>query len=497
MHGRAVAREAGLKAQIEELQAKLRLRERQLFGRKSERSKGKNEGQRGDEARRGRGQQRGARGHGRRRHAALPAVEELYDLDPTQCCCPTCQCPYEPLEGTEDSEVIEVEVRAHRRLIRRRRYRRTCQCPQQPGIVTAAGPPKLIPKGSLGVSVWALILIDKFLFQRPTYRLLADLRWTRGLEIAQGTVTDGLKRLKPLFEPLMKALVAKSLTEKHWHADETRWMVFVEWEGKQGHRWELWVVVSKSAVVFQLEPTRSGKVPLAYFGETAEGILSVDRYVGYKVLLKGGRIVLAYCWAHVRRDFLAVAKDWGGQHEAWALGWVECIAELYRLNDERLGVLDDAPAFAAAQNKLRQAVERMAEWRDAELADPERIGVRHKVLKSLLAHWAGLTVFVDHPEVPMDNNTAERAHRNQVVGRKNYYGSGAEWSGKLAAMMFSIFQTLLLWKLNPRLWLIEYLRACAENGGRAPAAPDSFLPWNLSEDRRARLAAPRGGADSS
>src|SRR4030067_1572527 len=123
MHGRAVVREAGFKAQIEELQAKLRLRERQLFGRTSERSKGKNEGRRGDTARRGRGQQRGARGHGRRRHAALPAVEELYDLDPTQCCCPTCQCPYEALEGTEDSEVIEVEVRAHRRLIRRRRYR--------------------------------------------------------------------------------------------------------------------------------------------------------------------------------------------------------------------------------------------------------------------------------------------------------------------------------------------------------------------------------------
>ena len=86
-----------------------------------------------------------------------------------------------------------------------------------------------------------------------------------------------------------------------------------------------------------------------------------------------------------------------------------------------------------------------------------------------------------------------------MVGRKNYYGSGAEWSGKLAATMFSIFQTLLLWKLNPRLWLSEYLQACAHNGGRAPADAESFLPWNLSEERRTQLTAlsARGSPASS
>ena len=45
-----------------------------------------------------------------------------------------------------------------------------------------------------------------------------------------------------------------------------------------------------------------------------------------------------------------------------------------------------------------------------------------KVLESLGNHWTGLTVFVEHPEVPMDNNTAERSERGPVVGRKNYYG---------------------------------------------------------------------------
>lgn len=87
----------------------------------------------------------------------------------------------------------------------------------------------------------------------------------------------------------------------------------------------------------------------------------------------------------------------------------------------------------------------------------------------------------------MDNNTAERSERGPVVGRKNYYGSGSVWSGQLAAMLFSLFQTLCLWGLNPRLWLAEYLTACAEARGEASANVDRFLPWNLSPEQRRAL----------
>ena len=59
-------------------------------------------------------------------------------------------------------------------------------------------------------------------------------------------------------------------------------------------------------------------------------------------------------------------------------------------------------------------------------------------------------------------------------------------------MMFSLFQTLLLCNLNPRLWLTAYLEACAEHGGQAPADAVQWLPWNLSEEqvKRFRTSAP-------
>ena len=124
-------------------------------------------------------------------------------------------------------------------------------------------------------------------------------------------------------------------------------------------------------------------------------------------------------------------------------------------------------AFADGQRRVARGCDGLRGTRRGGVGSADLHPAPRKVLESLGNHWTGLTVFVEHPEVPMDNNTAERSERGPVVGRKNYYGSGSLWSGRLAAMMFSLFQTLCLWGLNPRLWLTAYLEACAQAGGRA------------------------------
>ena len=117
--------------------------------------------------------------------------------------------------------------------------------------------------------------------------------------------------------------------------------------------------------------------------------------------------------------------------------------------------------------------------------------IKFKILTSLKNHWKGLSVFVEHPAVPMDNNHAEKSIRNPVTGRKNFYGSGSLWSSQLAAIMFSIFQTLVLWRINCNHWLRAYLTACAENHGKAPKDLSYFLPWKMDEDRlRHKLSHP-------
>ena len=68
--------------------------------------------------------------------------------------------------------------------------------------------------------------------------------------------------------------------------------------------------------------------------------------------------------------------------------------------------------------------------------------------------------------------------------------TGRQWSADLAAMMFSLFQTMLLWKLNPHHWLYDYLNACAENGGQPPVDLSPFIPWQMSEVRKQQLTKP-------
>ena len=497
MLDRAAAREAQLKQEIATLQAQLRLREQQLFGRKTDSTAPAEGSPRPDRTSRPRGQQRGKPGPKRRDYSHLPAVEQVVDLPAEQQCCERCGRPFASFPGTDDTTVLEVDVRAHRRIYRRRRYRPTCSCGHHSGIVTAPPPAKVIPKSLLGVTVWVTILLDKFLFYRPTYRLLEDLH-TRGLDLSQGTLTDGLQRLLPLFEPVYDRLVEHSQQQTLWHADETRWLVFATWDGKVGHRWYLWVFHAADVVVFVLSPGRSHETPEEHLGPVEDGILVVDRYAAYQAMaqVKDGTIVLAFCWAHVRRDVLTVARSWPDQ-EAWALGWVERIGVLYGRNDRRLEAPRQSPLFAARDQEVRRCVAAMEQQREDELSHPVLHPARRKVLESLRHHWPGLTVFVDHPEVPMDNNTAERSERGPVVGRKNYYGSGAVWSGRLAAMLFSLFQTLALWGINPRIWLTVYLTACAEAGGQVPAKPEALLPWNVSEEQRRAWSLEPSSGDSS
>ena len=220
-----------------------------------------------------------------------------------------------------------------------------------PGIVTAPPPAKVIPKSILGVSVWVTVLLDKFLFYRPTYRLLEDLR-TQGLDLSQGTLTDGLQRLLPLFEPLYDRLVEHSQQQTLWHADETRWLVFATCEGKVGYRWYLWVFHAADVVVFVLSPGRSHEVPEEHFGPVEEGILVVDRYAAYPAMaqVKDGTIVLAFCWAHVRRDFLAVARSWPDQ-EAVGVGLGGPDRRPVRVQRPALEAPRPTPLFAACDQR--------------------------------------------------------------------------------------------------------------------------------------------------
>ena len=135
-------------------------------------------------------------------------------------------------------------------------------------------------------------------------------------------------------------------------------------------------------------------------------------------------MILQWCWAHQRRSFIDCAAG-HVRLTRWCRRWIERIAEIYRLNDARLEHYDPAralkrqtPAFDAAQAKLKKAVDELFADAEAELAGLSAKARRAKPLRSLLNHREGLCVFVERPQVPMDNNRAELALKGAASGAR-------------------------------------------------------------------------------
>ncbi|MCP3885558.1 MAG: hypothetical protein GY700_08815, partial [Propionibacteriaceae bacterium] len=209
------AQHARAKSKIEKLRqeaivkdAKIKDLQNRLFGKKSEKNsplKSEKDGKEDTPSKRKRGQQPGSRGHGRTKRPDLPIVHDESDLAGEEKRCPTCGLPHLPTPALDEhSDVIEVEVKAHVRRIRRLAYTRNpgCTCEDTPVIVTAPPPPRLIPRSNYAVSFWGEVILGNYCYGQPSNRHLQDLK-DQGLPVSPGTLTGGLQTLSKLFEPVL------------------------------------------------------------------------------------------------------------------------------------------------------------------------------------------------------------------------------------------------------------------------------------------------------
>jgi transposase len=511
-NGALLARVVELEAQVAALVDRVATLAKLAFGPSSEKTRARPEpdtgaapagggdappaGQEGG-GRRGRGQQPGSRGHGRRDYSGLPTREEVHDVPADERVCPGCGTAYARF-GEEACEQVDWEVHLVRVVHRRPTYRRTCRCPVR-GVLVAPVPPKPIAKGRFTAGFLARLLVEKFVLGRPAHRIAAALAM-EGLVVAEGTLAGVLAACSPLLAPLAEAITARNAAAAHLHADETRWNVFATVEGKDSHRWWLWVFVAADSTVFVIAPSRSTTVLTDHLGldrDTGElpagraVVLSSDFYAAYQSVGRVEQVENLWCWSHIRRYFVR-AGDAHPELRAWADGWVARIGALYLARRAMDAAEAGGDAHAAAAGQFAAALETIDTDRRAQAARPGLHPAAGKVLATMDREWEGLARHQRFPELPLDNNPAERALRTPVVGRKNYYGSGSEVSAALTSAAETIAATAEQAGLNPLTYLRAYLNACARAGGRGLAGEElgAFLPW-ASPD--ADLAAWRAG----
>lgn len=483
---------SALKLKGQEMEAKCNLLNKLAFGRKSE-QKQKPETK---VSVKNRGARQGHKGYGRKIPEGLPVMVETIDLPDDEKVCKNCHKEYEDIGTEEVSTEVCVEKIYYLKRTERKKYKKTCNCPGEI-IITAPSPIKLIPKGKFSKEFWVDVLINKYKYHLPIERQVEEMK-NFGLCVSSGSIFGGLNKLYSLYlEPLYEAMIKSIRDAEHLHADETGWKIFIKIDKKGNYKWYLWVFISKDVVLFVLDSSRGAKVPLQVLfdikseeiedmgKERVEAvnkkIMNVDKYSSYKRLENLGLVVLAYCWAHQRREFIE-AKVRYPEITSWSDGWTEKIGTLYHNNNERIKYNIDDIHFQENDTKLKEMLDEISLKIKQEYTHPGQIAI----MDSMTNHWRGLTIFADNPQIPMDNNISENMLRDPVLGRKNYYGNHSVWGGKLGCCMFSLIKTCEKNNILPRDYLLYYFDECLKRG-KPPDNIELFLPHKLNEETKNRI----------
>ena len=219
------------------------------------------------------------------------------------------------------------------------------------------------------------------------------------------------------------------------HQDETGWRE----NGKNGY---VWAAVTDAVRYFERHGTRSGSVPKAILGEDFCGVVVCDGYKGYDPL----DCQLQRCWTHLLRHGHEIVARYPDAADAHA--WVAGVRAIY----DAAKVLLASSDYAARPEAEREAYRLAFEQRLLAQARPaldSRIKEQACLAKYLTGYINELFVFMHYPEVPWENNPAERAIRPLVITRKVCGGTRSEQGSKSKMILLSLIHTAQLRGVDP------------------------------------------------
>ena len=448
--GTAVQRE------LELLKELLAQRERALFSESSERRP------RPSDAPETRAPQRG---HGPKAQPELPVVEQVHELPADQRRCGACGGELSEMKGqAEESEEITV-IERHFALVKHLRKKYRCSCN---GFIATAPPPLKLQSGARYSPEFAVeVAVGKYLDHLPLERQCRMMR-REGLDVDSQTLWDQIETLARALRPTYHALQERVLASPVVGADESYWRLM---DKKGSKRWWAWSVSGKDALFHKILDSRSQQAASQVL-DGYEGIVMADGYGAYDALSRDGPgFQLAHCWAHVRRKFIEVESH----APEICREILDLIGKLYEV--EHLVPAGESEESLRLRAQLRAERSRplvrdIQTWALSQRVLPES-GLA-KAIHYMLGMWKGLTLFLEDPRIPLDNNQTERGLRGLVVGRKNHYGSRSRRGTQVAALFYSLLESAKLCGVEPKAYLLCATRASLATPGTV-TLPHSLL----------------------
>ena len=374
----------------------------------------------------GQPRKRRPRGYSRRRSPA-PSHVVTHAADQ----CPDCGTPLAGGWVKRRREVIEVPV-APVQIVEHRYLARVCShCRRRvvpPGDLGGV----VAGRQRLGTGLVSLITTLREAGRWPVALIQWYLRTVHRLHLSVGAIVGASHRVAAAGQGAVARIQDQIRASPAVQADETGWRE----NGVNGYVWSF----STPTAAYFTHGSREGVMVDTVLGEAFTGVLGSDFYAGYHHYPGEHQ----RCWVHLLRDIHDLRLVYPTDRAV--ARWARAVRTVY----------GRAKAFASADPRERVRAQQRCEQALAQVcrkpaADPT--AVHGRLSRRMLRHLSELFVFVARPEVPADNNGAERSVRHLVTSRKISGGTRSAQGTATKMALATLFGT---WRLHGR----DPLRAC-------------------------------------
>jgi hypothetical protein len=274
-----------------------------------------------------------------------------------------------------------------------------------------------------------------------------------GLELSTATINHCIHEAGRAVAPVVEAEIQAAVRDVELlYADETSWK-------EHGQLLWLWVFTCATATLFVVGK-RSIEMVRQVLGETFNGWLMSDGFWAYRELDQRLR-----CLAHLIRK--AQALEDGLEPAAQRFG-----TDILTVLATVMAAVYDARGAPPPVGTLRA---RHAPMLNALLAQClQQVDAPHEktraLARELLNDWDTFWVVLDHPELPLTNNEAERALRHWVIARRISLGTRTPQGTRAFAHLASVIETCRKRAASPWPYLAEVIRQ-RRQGLQAPPLP--------------------------
>jgi len=344
--------------------------------------------------------------------------------------------------------------------------------PEKQTFVIAPLPEMIIPKGMASESLLADILIDKYVYHLPFYRVIQKYK-ELGVLLSDSTIGDWFSAVCSKLRPLYDKLRERIMSSDYIQVDESTLPVIDNEKHRavKGYIWAVRDAVCGDVYFHYDMGSRGGDTARKLIGGY-RGTIQTDGYEVYEAYEGAPGKRMIGCWAHARRKFVE-ALDEDKKHASEALVY---IGKLYGIEKEmQESSLDYDAIRKRRQEESYKIIQEFENWMNSVSASG-RFATKSRMGKALVYTYTllpRLSRYVLDGRYNIDNNGVENAIRPLAIGRKNYLFCGNHYAAVRAAIVYSLFSSCKAHDVDVRSWLEDTLK-------RIPTEKsiDQLLPCN-------------------